>query len=344
VSTRDTSRFAASPMLLAGSSVPRELIYTDRVGCHRLVVRVIRDSAAPSPRVARNAPYASVNRSRRRSPRKCHSSPGQAALGCIIGPERHAEAFRSPAEGAAAPSGCRSILREAVERRVRASRKPNVARVSMPIASRRLVTGLPDPTSTGNVASRCRSSGARTAHGGPVGGSASVRPIARSRSSRRQPARPHQAAAAGAAFATPLGRAAPARSVMPRQIARPARLAALAAANRVSASVERSRRGTQRRESLANCASPPRPSRRASRRRSPFILAAKVRARPSRALDQGRWTRPRWSAQGRTAARLIEAEHQIGVRNSVIAGRESTRSERGPRPCAPQAALLSRRI
>ena len=234
------------------------------------------------------------------------AAPEQAALGCIVGPERRAEAFRSPAEGDAAPSRCRSILREAVERRERASRKPDVARVSMPIASRRIVTGMPHPASTGSVASRCRSSGARAAHGGAVRGSASVRPIARSRWPRQQPAHPDHAGAAGAAFARPLGQAAPAQSMMPRQIPRPVRLAALAAANRGSAGVERSRRGTQQRESLAICVSPPRPSRNAGRCRSPFILAATVRARPGRALDQGRWVRARWPARGRTAVRLAE--------------------------------------
>lgn len=56
VLTRDTPRFAGSLSSLEGSSVPRRLIYTDQVSCHRSVARVIRDSAAPFPRVAHNTP------------------------------------------------------------------------------------------------------------------------------------------------------------------------------------------------------------------------------------------------------------------------------------------------
>ncbi len=102
-------------------------------------------------------------------------------------------------------SRSRSILPGAVERQERASSNPHVPRVSMPTASRRLVTGLPDAASTGSVASRCRSSGARAARGGAVDESAGARSIARSRWSRQQPARPDRPGAAGAAFATPLG-------------------------------------------------------------------------------------------------------------------------------------------
>lgn len=205
MSTRNTPCFAASPLSLSGSSVLRRLLYTDQVGCHRIVARVTRDSAARFSRVARNASFGSVNRSRRQPPRKCHSSTGQAAVGCIIGSGRRAEAFRSVADGGDAPSRSRSVLPGPSCGQERASSNPHVPRVSMPMASRRLVAGLPDAASIGSVASRFRSFGARTAHGGAVGESARARPIGRSRWSRQQPASPDRAGAAGAAFVIPRG-------------------------------------------------------------------------------------------------------------------------------------------